>query len=101
GFSLLSAQFAATMMAAVLFDGHLRRFLETKPLLWLGRWSYCMYLFHWPIAGLVFYLFPDLLSTVGAVPLLLTQFALTIAFAAASYAWIEKPILDLKRPFDP
>ncbi|MCC5878555.1 MAG: acyltransferase [Idiomarina sp.] len=53
---------------------------------WLGDRSYSIYLWHWPVAVLLF--FADLLEHTGWV---VTGIALSILFGALSYSWVEEP----------
>jgi peptidoglycan/LPS O-acetylase OafA/YrhL len=67
--------------------------LSRALLLW--RDSYCLYLVHQPIAGLLHGLLlnrtPDIGSAVFAITLL--AMAISIAVAAGSWAGLERPIL--------
>jgi len=68
----------------------LHRALEARWLVWVGRISYGLYLWHVPIA-----------SKVGGLRLPepvkpLITFALALAVAAISYRWIERPFLRRK-----
>lgn len=68
------------------------------PLLQNGDYSYGIYLFNFPIQQSLVHLFPQLdvwwLLLLAAAPL-------TILFAVASWHWIEKPALQLKKRFLP
>ena len=72
-------------------DGSLARdpvgaLLSTRPFVYVGRISYSLYLWHWPVLVACFYLLDD--------PSLVERaLALVVAFAAsaASYRWIEQP----------
>jgi peptidoglycan/LPS O-acetylase OafA/YrhL len=64
------------------------RILTLPPMRWLGRISYSLYLWHWPILVI-----PAAVATTElplAVRLALA--AATIPVAAASYRWIEEPV---------
>jgi len=63
------------------------RILRTAPLQWLGRRSYSLYLWHWPIIILGVAQYPSI-SIAGR----LACGALAVIFAAASYQWLEAPI---------
>jgi len=67
------------------------------PVLQNGDYSYGIYLFHYPIQQTLVHLFPGLREWWLLFPVAAT---LTILFAAASWHWIEKPSLRLKRHFD-
>jgi peptidoglycan/LPS O-acetylase OafA/YrhL len=80
----------AVLIAAVVHPAcHAGRVLGTAPLRWIGERSYGIYLWHWPVMAL---------SRPGTdidwsrwvlVPL---QIAVTVAIAAASYRWVERPV---------
>ncbi|WP_051062981.1 acyltransferase family protein [Ilumatobacter nonamiensis] len=57
----------------------------SRPLVWIGRRSYGIYLAHWPI----FVLVP--LESAG-VAAHLARLGVVVALAAASYRWLEQPI---------
>ncbi|RJG01926.1 acyltransferase family protein [Noviherbaspirillum sedimenti] len=67
------------------------------PLLQNGDYSYGIYLFHFPIQQTLIHFFPGLREWWLLFPVAAT---LTILFAAASWHWIEKPSLSLKKHFD-
>jgi peptidoglycan/LPS O-acetylase OafA/YrhL len=77
--------------AAVIISGsgtYASRAISSAPFLWIGAISYSLYLVHWPIIFFVrFVLGPGGLTP--AVSVLL--FCLMIAFAWASYRWVEAP----------
>ncbi len=64
------------------------RVLSTRPLVWIGKRSYSLYLWHWPIWVM---LSPEATGSSGA-NLWVLRMAVTTFAAAASYAWIEQPI---------
>ena len=73
----------------------LGRVLDIAPLRWLGRRSYAVYLWHWPVAvvtrpGVDEHLTPWLLQP-GRV-------AITLGLAAASHRWVERPAAVAVRP---
>ncbi len=84
--------------ACVLLSGHpLLRPLRVPPVLWAGRRSYGIYLWHWFI-----------LTSVGrgvlpldGRPQLLAQIALTLLAAEVSYRFVERPLLDAERRWFP
>jgi len=70
------------------------------PFAWLGRRTYGMYVFHWPILAFMVsrkIFFDDLegISYMGLV----FAFALVVAISAFSYRFFEKPFLDLRKKY--
>lgn len=66
--------------------------LRWPPLVQLGKYSYGMYVLHRPISGLIARHWPNS-GWLGAAALL----TVSVAAAAASYHFFEKPFLSLKR----
>lgn len=65
----------------------LLRALQARLIVYVGRLSYSLYLWHWPVAGFLRWTTGmELLAVQLAYPLIV------FAFAAASYHWIETPI---------
>ena len=66
--------------------GPLRGALESAPVRWIGRLSYSLYLWHWPVFVLMRW-------TMGleSLPTQALALALTLALAALSYYFIETP----------
>jgi peptidoglycan/LPS O-acetylase OafA/YrhL len=71
------------------------KFLAARPLVWVGRMSYSLYLWHWPIFSLVDY---QLYLAAGPVRLAL-KIGLSLLAAALSYGLVEHPArVFLNRP---
>jgi peptidoglycan/LPS O-acetylase OafA/YrhL len=88
GGSVLYAVAVALVITAALQHGPLRALLSLKPLVWTGRISYGLYLWHWPIdVWLVRSHLP-----IDDASLKLLRLALTFAAATASYYLLERPI---------
>jgi peptidoglycan/LPS O-acetylase OafA/YrhL len=66
----------------------LRSFLSLGPLVWIGRISYGLYLWHWPVIVVAS---PARTGLDGA-SLTVVRVGLTFAFATASFYLIEQPI---------
>ena len=66
----------------------LRKVLELRPLVWLGERSYGIYLWHWPLWVLVFYLAPQMSLPMSAT----IVSVVSVLFATLSYRFIETPI---------
>lgn len=84
--------FAAIVCAFILLHALIAPagVLNSRLLLWIGKRSYGLYVWHWPVYLLVAAAAPDIL----VAPLSVTG---TFWFAAVSYRYIEKPFLELKR----
>ena len=100
---LLPALGVAAAYGAGLPDrGPLHWFLEASPVRWVGKISYGLYLFHWPIYLLVT---PEragrLVPGDGLVTgnqLVALHLALTFAVATASYYVVELPVVQRRFP---
>jgi peptidoglycan/LPS O-acetylase OafA/YrhL len=88
---LQGCSIAAGVLVAAAVVGQGRwygRALSSPPLVWVGKRSYSLYLWHWPIWVL---LSPDVVGRSGAV-LWAVRVAVTAIVSAASYSWVEQPI---------
>jgi peptidoglycan/LPS O-acetylase OafA/YrhL len=102
--TFLVTALASVMLIAAVLRTH-AEFLLRAPFSWLvylGRISYGLYVFHLLAIALV----AKLLIVNLGVPLnfelrLLFSFGLTVLLAAVSYRWLERPFLDLKKRFTP
>jgi peptidoglycan/LPS O-acetylase OafA/YrhL len=89
----LVAIVSGALLLGLQVEGPVQRALAIAPLAALGRISYGVYLFHWPIYVV---LDEQRLGTGGAV-LTLARMGLTLVLAIASYALVEQPIRRAKR----
>ncbi len=89
GLTLAALAVAAVLAHAVASPAALTaRLLALPPLVWLGRISYGVYLWHWPL-----FQFTSAERTGLSGPALLAaRCLLTVAVAAASYRFLELPI---------
>ena len=84
----LVATVSGMLLVGLQTEGPMRRALATAPLVWLGKISYGVYLFHWPVYVLV-----DAERTGWSVaPLTVARLAITLAVAVVSYHLVEQPV---------
>ena len=95
GFSLVAIGIAVTLLTLVSWpSGPVTAALRFKPLAWLGRISYGLYLWHWPVRGLVFGR-----SAHPSVKQIIAATALSLAITSLSFYVIELPFLRWKKRF--
>lgn len=97
---------AGALVAAALVwqwgTGAAPAWLNVRPLHALGRWSYGIYLVHVAVLADLVRLVPDDASPREAFALLAPgAAAISIALAAASWRWFERPIVEGRAPFRP
>jgi peptidoglycan/LPS O-acetylase OafA/YrhL len=92
GGALLAAVLAAVLIAGVerAPSGPVARLLSLGPVAWLGRISYGVYLWHWPVLVWV-HASPDAGATTRRGVTVL-RIALTLVVATASYYLVERPV---------
>jgi peptidoglycan/LPS O-acetylase OafA/YrhL len=79
---------SAVLIAAVLDEGFASRLMSASPLVAVGRVSYGIYLFHWP----VFLLLDPARTGLDGVPLFVLRCLVTGALTILSYRLLEKPV---------
>jgi peptidoglycan/LPS O-acetylase OafA/YrhL len=102
GGGLTAAAAAAGVLIADIIarpSGWLASALGRQPLVGIGRISYGLYLWHFPIVWGCGALAVD--GTPTDFPRAALAVGLTFLTAAASFRWIEQPILKIKRRFTP
>lgn len=97
GFIATNLLCAFTVLFAVQHPQH--PFFLNKAILWVGKRSYGIYVYHYPI--FLFFTFkngPQDIKTYIIITLL--RFGLTFIIAALSFKYIEQPILNYKKRFE-
>lgn len=91
---ILLACLATVVLIAGLLEspGPWRRVMQVAPLVWLGRRSYGIYLWHWPVVTIMAAVFPFADGTPRGALVLLAALAITFAVAETSYRLIEMPV---------
>jgi peptidoglycan/LPS O-acetylase OafA/YrhL len=83
----LLASGATLVLIALGHAGVVGRLFSAPPVRWLGKVSYSLYLWHWPVVVLLRWT-----AGLDDVPLRLLALGLTLVLGAASYHWIENPV---------
>jgi len=94
GFTLLAMATAVLLVNLVVSpESYVSTFFEYRPLVWLGRISYGVYLWHYPVFKATSFL------QGGWLLKLLVGFGVTLIVSSLSYYLLERPALSLKRRF--
>lgn len=102
---IASVAFFALVVAA-LQEGYVKKFLELRPIVFLGRISYGLYVFHLLAIHVVVKVFPGPRLITGSTDNLLwfgellAALTLTIVMATISYYLFELPILKRKSKYE-
>jgi peptidoglycan/LPS O-acetylase OafA/YrhL len=84
----LFALVSTALLLGLQVPGPTRDLLSIRPLVGLGRISYGVYLYHWPI----FVALDESRTGLGGPALFVLRIAVTLAAALASYRFVEQPI---------
>lgn len=76
-------------------------FFEIAPLCWIGRLSYSLYLWHWPMIWIAFKMTGLELGSEDrmSLPVMGIVIIASFAFASASYYFVERPLFGLRKKF--
>jgi peptidoglycan/LPS O-acetylase OafA/YrhL len=94
GFTLVAVATTLLILDLLLFPSRLSRLFEIAPLVWIGKISYGLYLWHFPVFEISRKLFEGRL---GPVPYQTAGVLATLLIAAASYYFLEQPFHRLGR----
>jgi peptidoglycan/LPS O-acetylase OafA/YrhL len=95
GFSLASLAIAVMLMVLLVWPPVLAtKFLSFRPLVWVGRISYGLYLWHWPARGFVFGR-----SAQPSIKQIIVGVVLSFTISALSFYVVEQPFLRWKMRF--
>ena len=89
GFVLVDIATLAVIVAIARTESRFGRLLGVAPLEWIGRRSYAIYLWHWPIVVVTR---PGLDVAIDGFWLLVLRVGLTLVLAELSYRFVEQPI---------
>ena len=89
GFPIVSVATCVAIAAAVRPGPLFGRLLGQRLLVWIGKRSYSLYLWHWPI---FVYTRAEIDQPLGTYPTLVLRLVLAVAAAELSYRYVEVPI---------
>jgi len=104
GFSLIALASGSLLVLAVLRHGMVYKLFSQQALRTLGKYSYGLYLYHFPLAVLLDPMKPPLghllhSEIVAKVLFVVISLGINLAVAWVSFRFIESPIMNLKDKF--
>src|SRR6185436_18913746 len=93
---LAYAVLGGVLLLAACQAGPVRALCSAAPLRGLGRISYGVYVYHWPI----FLWLTAARTGLGPVPLTVTRLTITVALAFISFRFLEQPIRERRALID-
>jgi peptidoglycan/LPS O-acetylase OafA/YrhL len=104
GFTLIALASGSLLVLSVLSQGIVCNIFSTNTLRTLGKYSYGLYLYHFPLAVLLDPIKPPLGNLLhseifGKVFFVILSLAINLAVAWTSFQLIESPIMNLKNRF--
>jgi peptidoglycan/LPS O-acetylase OafA/YrhL len=69
------------------------RLLGARPVVWIGRLSYSLYLWHWPV-----HVYATQTAHAGGPVVIAGELAATLTLGVLSYALVERPTRRIRRP---
>ncbi len=88
GGHVLVALVSATAIAAIISHGRIDAALSSRPLVAIGRWSYSLYLVHWP----VFLVLDEQRVGIDGVPLVVVKLMVAFVLAVGLHRVVEQPL---------
>jgi peptidoglycan/LPS O-acetylase OafA/YrhL len=104
GLSLFAALFGFLLIMALVEGSLTQRFLCLKGLRFFGRYSYGLYLYHFPLQGILqglqsYFATATHSAFTGGLLFVLVSLLVNMLVAIASFHLIESPIMKLKKRF--
>lgn len=96
-FTTAMALLLLAVVAASGARGPVARVFAMPWLVAIGRWSYGLYLWHLPVRDILMETFSVPSGAFGLVLWFGIQLAIAIPLGAATYAWVERPVLEWSR----
>jgi len=105
GFTLIALAYGALIVLALRHGTWLERLLSTRVLRLFGKYSYAMYLFDFPLTVFLsprreFFIAASHSYAIGSAVFLLVCLLVNLLVAAASFHFVESPIMRLKTRFN-